>query len=265
MRLCKVNGRFANAGAGLLLMTTLVACGGSSPTGPDPGPGPAPGPGTGTTPPPAPAPPPAPIGSTIDIQRSQGGNVSVVRVNRPFALANAAFDVTGRSRGGYAGRSYAETVISVGIAEGPSARSSVYYDWSSEAGRYRVSADVAWLGYLAGNGIAGSGAKMSYELEVRDFGGRLLASRMLHERELRESALSLGGVKDEGTASAVVDFTLPANTGGPFRISFILTCEAYSGILGADCLCLFGNNSALGPVNLNGYAEWTALSVTEFQ
>ena len=57
----------------------------------------------------------------------------------------------------------------------------------------------------------------------------------------------------------------PANTGGPFRISLVLTCEAYSGLIGADSLCLFGNNSALGPINLNGYAEWTALSVTQFR
>ena len=156
-------------------------------------------------------------------------------------------------------------MVSIGIGERPRATSWVYYDWSNTPGRYRVSADVQWLGYLAGNGIAGSGAKVSYELEVRDFAGRVLASRMLHERELRESGLTLGGLKDEGTASAALDFTLPANTGGPFRILLILTCEAYSGVFGADSLCLYGNNSSVGPVNLNGYAEWTALSVTTFQ
>jgi hypothetical protein len=181
-----------------------------------------------------------------------------------FATAAASFDVTGRSRGGHAGRSYAEAVVSVGSGERPRARSWVYYDWDSAPRAYRVSAEVQWLGYLAGNGILGSGAKVTYELEVRDFRGRLLASRMLHEREVRESGLTLGGVKDEGTASAAVDFTLPANTGGPFRILLVLTCEAFSGVLGADSLCLYGNNVSIGPVDLRGYAEWTALSVTTF-
>jgi len=257
--------RFAHASAGLLLMTALLACSGSSPTAPsNPGAGTGPGPGTGITPPP-PTPTPTPISSTIDILRSQGGDASLARRHSPFAEAAAGWDARGRTAGGYAGRTYAEAVVAVGIGERPRATSWVYYDWSNLPGAYRVSAEVRWLGYLAGNGIVGSGAKVSYELEVRDAVGRLLASRMLHERELRESGLTVGGVKDEGTASAALDFTLPANTGGPFRIFLILTCEAYSGVLGADSLCLYGNSASLGPVNLTGYAEWTALSVTTFR
>jgi hypothetical protein len=185
--------------------------------------------------------------------------------NLPFADAVADYDVRGRTAGGYAGRSYAEALVSVGIGERPVATSSVYYDWSHEPGAYRVSADVRWRGHLAGNGFLGSGAKVTYKLEVRDFRGRVLTSEMLHELEVRESALTLGGLEDQGTASAAVDFTLPANTGGPFRILFVLTCEAYSGAIGADSACLFGNNPTLGRVDLDGYAEWTQLSVTSYQ
>jgi hypothetical protein len=267
--------QFAGASVGLLLITALLACGGS-PTAPSnpgagtgpgtpPPPSPAPPPPPAPAPPPPPAPPRPPASSTIDILRSQGGDWSVARRNRPFADAFAGYDVRGRSGGGHAGRSYAEAAVFAGIGERPRARSWVYYDWDSAPRAYRVSAEVRWLGYLAGNGVGGSGAKVTYELEVRDFQGRLLASRTLHERELRESGLTLGGVKDEGTASAALDFTLPANTGGPFRIFLILTCEAYSGVFGADSLCLFGNTEPLGPIDLSGYAEWTALSVTTFQ
>jgi hypothetical protein len=36
-------------------------------------------------------------------------------------------------------------------------------------------------------------------------------------------------------------------------------------MLGADSGCLYGNNPTLGRVNLDGYAEWTQLSVTSFR
>lgn len=257
MRKISVVWRFVRASAASLPLVMVLACSGSSPTAPS-------NPGAGGAPPaPTPTPTPSP-GRTIDIQRSHGGFKSVAGRNLPFADAVADFDVRGRTAGGYPGRAYAEALVSIGIGERPRATSSVYYDWSHEPGAYRVSADVTWRGYLAGNGFVGSGAKMTYELEVRDYRGRLLASELLHEREVRESALTLGGIDDRGSASASVDFTLPANTGGPFRILFVLTCEAYSGAIGADSGCLYGNNPGLGRVGLDGYAEWTQLSVTTY-
>jgi hypothetical protein len=251
-RLCGAFGWFARANVALVLAVTLVACSESTPTTPSPNPGA----GSGTPPPPA--------GTTLDILRSQGGSVAVQGVNLPFAGAAGQYNIIGRSMGGFPGRSYAEAAVSIGVNERPLARSLVYYDWSSTPGRYVVSTDVAWSGHFSGNGVLGSGVKMSYELEIRDFRGRLLASRTLHERELQNSGLTLGGFVDQGTTSATVDFMLPANTGGPFRIQLVLTCEAYSGVIGALTFCGFGNDLSIGPANLNGYAEWTALSVTSF-
>jgi hypothetical protein len=159
---------------------------------------------------------------------------------------------------------YAEALISLGVRERPIARSWVWSGWSNEAGDYRVSTDVRWKGYFSGVGLLGSGAKMSFVLKILDFRGNLLATEVLHEREVRESALTVAALKDEGSTSAVVDFKLPANTGGPFRIQFELTCESFSGAIGTTVACLFGNTPSVVNKGLGGYAEWTKLSVTDF-
>ncbi len=163
---------------------------------------------------------------------------------------------------------YAEANINAGVHERPISRSTVHNSWSSTAGDYRISADVNWSGQLGGQGVVGAGASVAFVLEVRDFSGRLLASQMLHEREIRESGLTVGGVSDVGSTSATVDFTLPPNTGGPFQIRFVLTCEATSGVVGLLAFCLFGNDPTVGPPGGTGdlgHAEWTRLSVTEFR
>ncbi len=239
--------------AALVLTITcglFVACSkkSASPTQPDP------------TPPPA----PAPTSNTLDILRSDGGATSHSGGHPPYADVGYGYDVKGKSGGGYAGRMYAEAVISLGVGEHPIAMGAVYSDWSNQAGNYLVSADTRWHGHLGGNGILGAGAHVNFLMEIRDFNNRLLASQVLHDREIRESGLTVGGLTDDGTASAALNFTLPANTGGPFRIWFKLTCEATSGLVGVDAACLFGNSPSLESLGGNGYAEWTSLSVTQF-
>jgi len=200
---------------------------------------------------------------SLDIERAEGGGTKGVR-RSAFSGAFAGYDVRGISRGGHRGRMYAETLVGLGINEHPTATSFVYNTWSSEPGRYSVSADFRWKGFLYGAGVAGTGAGVTMWLKIFDFQGTLLAQEMIHEKELREGSLTLGGVKDEGSTSVVVDFTLPSGTGGPFRIQFEHTCESYSGLISAEAGCLYGNGDVAKKVGLDGYAEWTKLSVTQF-
>lgn len=205
-----------------------------------------------------------PTSRTLEISRAEGGGVRGQGKHGSWAEVAAAYDITGTSKGGYPGRMYAEAVITLGSKEHPIAKSWVWSGWSNEGGDYRVATDVRWKGFFTGVGAAGAGAKMTFVLKILDFRGNLLASEVLHEREVREYALTVAALKDEGTKSAVVNFTLPPNTGGPFRIQFELTCESFSGLLGADVLCLFGKTPDFVKAGLGGYAEWTKLSVTDF-
>ncbi len=203
-------------------------------------------------------------GTTLDIQRAEGGGVRRQGEHGNWAAVGLDFDIRGLSAGGYRGRMYAEAAISVGINEHPIAKSWVYSGSSNQGGDYRVAADVNWRGHFAGLGVAGTGARVTFVLKILDFRGNLVASETLHEREVRESALTVAAIKDEGNKSVVLNFTLPPNTGGPFRIQFELTCEAFSGLLGADALCLFGKTPAFVSLGLGGHAEWTKLTVTIF-
>lgn len=224
----------------------LGACGGENATGPE-------------------DPPPAeqPTSRTLDIERAEGGGTKNVRSSN-FSGAYAGWNAEGVTKGGYRGRMYAETVIGLGINLHPTATSYVYNYWSNEPGRYSVSADFRWRGRLYGAGAAGTGAAVAMWLKIFDWEGNLLAQELIHEKELREGALTLGGLKDEGSKSVVVDFTLPSGTGGPFKIQFEHTCETFSGLISAEAGCLYGNGGVATKVGLDGYAEWTKLSVTKF-
>ncbi len=211
---------------------------------------------------PEPAPEVAPGARTLDILRADGGWVQRKNRHAPYAEVGVDFDVRGRSAGGHAGRMHAEAVILAGISENPIATSAVYSDWDNAAGDYIVSGKVAWLGHIGGLGIAGAGAKSTLTVKILDFKGRVLAQEKLNEFEIREGALTAGASKDEGTQSFAIEFYHPGNAGGPFRIQFELVCEAYSGLLGADVLCLYGNSPELGKAGLDGFAEWTDLAVT---
>jgi hypothetical protein len=183
---------------------------------------------------------------TLQVERAEGGRTSVSGQHAPFATAKARY-VTGQNM-----MSTEATVTALGSVESPSAFSAVYNDWSNEAGRYRVTANVNWNGALVLNGFQGQTAAVKIELKIYTFEGTLLARERIHTRSLEQSGVALpSDVVDRAGDSVVLDFDVPENTGGPFRIQFETTCSAGSAALAAGTHCGYNVN-------------WSRLEVTQF-
>jgi hypothetical protein len=159
---------------------------------------------------------------------------------------------------GYAAHMAGIANINLGILEHPVVTTYLQNRYDGEPGQYRVEATFRWNGSIAGNGLAGTGARVEIVMQILDLSGNLIATQDIHEREVRESFLQIGGIIDQGSRQLVADFTLPQGKTG-FNIRFRMKCEAWSGILGGLTQCHFGATHATGH-----YSGWTSLKVTAF-
>jgi hypothetical protein len=207
------------------------------------------------TSPTAPPAPPAPKPITFDLNApTAGGSRNASKSN--LSGYYWAWD----SQGG--GRMFAETVLGLGINERAKVTSYVKNEVQAAPGRYRITAEVSWRGYLYGIGGGGTGSRASFVVRVTDGSGRSLVSPVtIAEKEVRESALTAGGLRHEGSATPVLEFNLPEGQ-SKFIVQFELTCETYGGFLSAEAGCLYGTGKVAKFIGLGGYARWTRLSVT---
>ncbi len=151
--------------------------------------------------------------------------------------------------------SYAQ--VNVGILEHPIVTTYLENDHEGAPGNYRVSTNFQWKGSIAGNGIAGAGAAVSISMEIRDNTGNLITTYDIHDKEVKNSNLQVGGITDDGSKDIAVDFNLPEGKTG-FKIIFKMKVEAWSGIFGALCQSHFWDREYL-----DRGAGWTSLTVTQ--
>jgi hypothetical protein len=147
--------------------------------------------------------------------------------------------------------------INVGIFEHPVVKDYVENDFTGDPGNYRVETNIMWSGSLAGNGIAGAGAHVVISMEVRDFDDNIITTQEVHDKEVKDSNLQIGGLTDDGSKDVVVDFNLPAGKTG-FKVRFITQVEAWSGFLGALTQCHFWDKQYTG----HGVG-WSYLKITK--
>jgi len=147
--------------------------------------------------------------------------------------------------------------INVGIFAHPVVTTYVENDHMGEPGNYRIETTFYWKGSIAGNGIAGAGARVEITMEVRDLNNNIITTLDIHEKEVKESFLQIGGVIDEGNKNIAVDFNLPNGKTG-FKVRFRMKVEAWSGLLGAITQCHFWDRQ-----NLSRGAGWHLLKITE--
>ena len=210
-----------------------------------------------TEPDPGPGPPPTPQPKVVTLTKIDGGG------QKGGAKTNLSgyfwgYDVPS----GKGGRVLAETVLGVGINEHARITSFVYNDVALEPGKYKLEADVAWRGYLYGVGVAGTGSKSTLVMRVTDAAGKVLVAQTINSDEIRETALSLGGKRDDGSVTKIYDFTVPANQSA-VRIQLELTCETWGGFFSAEAGCLYGQGKVAKFIGLGGFAQWTRMVITE--
>ena len=149
--------------------------------------------------------------------------------------------------------------INVGIFEHPITTTYIENEHTGDPGNYRVETTFHWNGSIAGNGLAGAGAHVEITMEIRDFNNNLITTYDIHDKEVKESFLQIGGVTDDGSKNIAVDFNLPAGKTG-FKVRFIMKTEAWSGLLGAITQCHFWDRT-----NLGRGAWWDSLKITELK
>ena len=147
--------------------------------------------------------------------------------------------------------------IYIGIFEHPVVTTYLENDQTGDPGNYRVETNYAWKGSISGNGLAGAGANVVITMEIRDLSNNLITTYDIHEKEVKESFLQIGGIIDEGNKDLAVDFNLPNGSTG-FKIIFIMRVEAWSGFLGAITQCHFWDRQ-----NLGRGSGWSTLKVTQ--
>jgi hypothetical protein len=153
--------------------------------------------------------------------------------------------------------SVAAAIPTIGSLEKPSGRAWLYNDFRAPAGgnvQAQVTGTIRWQGVLAGNGAAGAGASIKVEVKVLD-GSTLVASQTVHSKEVRESAMTVGGVDDVDDENFSFNANLQA--GRLYRLQVEATCNAYTGLIGTVTHCVFGPSD----LYKDGFVEWTALSV----
>ncbi|MCW8816242.1 MAG: hypothetical protein OQK52_00030 [Ignavibacteriaceae bacterium] len=149
--------------------------------------------------------------------------------------------------------------INVGVFSHPVVTTYVENDRIGDPGNYRVETTFYWKGSIAGNGLAGAGAHVEITMEVRDFSNNIITTLDIHDKEVKESFLQIGGIIDQGSKNIAVDFNLPAGKTG-FKVRFKMKVEAWSGLLGAITQCHFWDRP-----NLGRGAGWTLLKITELK
>ncbi len=118
----------------------------------------------------------------------------------------------------------------------------------------QVSGEVDWSGVLAGNGVAGAGADVTIVLKLLE-GSRVIAQTEVHSREVREAALSVGGLTDSGGASPSLSANLVG--GRQYIIRLEATCNATSGLISATVHCVFGPSDTYA----DGFVGWGGFTV----
>jgi hypothetical protein len=147
--------------------------------------------------------------------------------------------------------------INVGIFAHPVVTTYLENDYSGDPGDYRVETNFRWKGSIAGNGIAGAGAHVEITMEIRDMSNNLIKTYDIHDKEVKNSNLQIGGIIDQGNKNIAVDFTLPNGQSG-FKVRFVMKTEAWSGLLGAITQCHFWDREYLG----RG-CGWSTLKITQ--
>jgi len=147
--------------------------------------------------------------------------------------------------------------INIGIFENPYVITYIENDHTGNPGNYRVETNFRWDGSIAGNGLAGAGARVEITMEIRDFSNNIISTYDIHEKEVRESFLQIGGIQVKGNKNIAVDFNLAQGKTG-FKIRFIMRTEAWSGFFGAITQCHFWDRP-----NLARGSGWAVLKVTE--
>ena len=147
--------------------------------------------------------------------------------------------------------------INVGIFEHPVVTTYLENAHLGNPGNYRVETNFSWDGSIAGNGLAGAGARVEMTVEIRDLNNNIITTQDIHEKEVLESFLQIGGIRDQGNKNIAIDFNLAQGKTG-FKIRFTMRTEAWSGLFGAITQCHFWDRA-----NLNRGAGWSLLKVTE--
>lgn len=119
----------------------------------------------------------------------------------------------------------------------------------------QLSGEVDWRGVLAGNGVAGAGAEVTITLKLLD-GSRVITQSQVHSKEVREAALSVGGLTDNGSASPSLSATLVG--GRRYTLRLEATCNATSGLVSASTHCVFGPSDLYA----EGYVHWGGFTAT---
>jgi hypothetical protein len=199
---------------------------------------------------------PTPAPTPMAFTTAQGGGATTSGKHTGlFGLVLA--DATAAYNAGSRRMTVTAAIPTIGSMEKPSGRAWLYNDFRAPTGG-NVSAQIAgsirWQGVLAGNGAAGAGSAIKVEVKVLD-GSTLVASQTVHSREVRESAMTVGGVDDVDDENFSFNANLQA--GRLYRLQVETTCNAYTGLLGTVTHCVFGSSD----VYKDGFVEWTALSV----
>lgn len=118
----------------------------------------------------------------------------------------------------------------------------------------QVSGEVDWSGVLAGNGAAGAGADVTIVIKLLE-GSRVIAQTEVHSKEVRESALSVGGLTDAGRASPSLSGNVIGGRGYVLRLQ--ATCNATSGLISTTTHCVFGQSDFYA----DGFVHWGGFTV----
>lgn len=131
----------------------------------------------------------------------------------------------------------------------------------------QVSGEAEWDGFFTGLGIFGSSAEFRLTIRLIDMGldpfdmgpGIVVASTIVHEKELSDNFLLTGGTIDKD--GKPFNFSTKVTRGRFYRVEIEAQCEVKSGLLAADVICGFGAEDELG-VLPEGGAKLTSLRVT---
>jgi hypothetical protein len=123
-----------------------------------------------------------------------------------------------------------------------------------------VSATVDWKGILYGLGVLGAGASVTIEMFLVDeTTGTTKGQFQVMEKE--QDSTGLKGIDIGGTVVSgdrTFSFNGSVVRGHSHSIRMKLSCQAESGLIGADIACAFLDT----PVLLGGHAKWTQLAIT---
>jgi hypothetical protein len=201
---------------------------------------------------------PAPTPVTISMPKPSSGDSSVSGEHKGllgivFAAAISRADAS-------SGRIHVSAVIpTAGSGEHPTATGRLDRPFTVPAAlgtrvQVQASGSVAWSGTLAGNGVAGAGADIEVVLKLMD-GSRVVTQAAVHSKEVRESAMSVGGLRDTGSGTPTLSAAVPGGRGYTLRLE--AQCSATSGAISASTHCVFGPSD----VYPDGYVEWRNFSV----